>query len=106
MQFVPTAWNVGLVYQQHQWTIRAQFNYNDRFLNAYTAIPAARIYDDDRKDGALNVKYQFSKLLSVYCDWTNALDQTVVRVQGKDTYRPQKVRYNGMRFNFGVSGNF
>jgi hypothetical protein len=27
-------------------------------------------------------------------------------VQGKDTYRPQKVRYNGMRFNFGVSGNF
>ena len=106
VQFVPTAWNVGLVYQQHKWTIRAQFNYNDRFLNAYNAIPAARIYDDDRKDGALNVKYQFSKLLSVYCDWTNALDQTVVRVQGKDTYRPQKVRYNGMRFNFGVSGNF
>src|SRR5258706_13561900 len=45
--------------------------------------PAERIYDDDRKDGALNVKYQFNRKLAVYCDWTNALDQTVVRVQGK-----------------------
>ncbi|MDO8543194.1 MAG: TonB-dependent receptor [Opitutaceae bacterium] len=106
VQFVPEAWNFGLTYQQYRWTIRAQFNYNDRFLNAYTANPAERIYDDERIDGALNVKYQFHKRLSVYCDWTNALDQTVVRVQGKDFYRPQKIRYNGMRFNIGVSGNF
>jgi len=106
VQFVPSAWNMGLTFQRAPWTVRIQFNYNDRFLNAYNALPAARIYDDDRKDGALNVKYQFNKKLSVYCDWSNALDQTVVRVQGKDTYRPQKVRYNGMRYNFGLSGNF
>jgi TonB-dependent receptor len=106
VQFVPVAWNLGLTYQRFRWTVRAQLNYNDRFLNAYTAIPAERIYDDERVDGALNVKYQFHRRLSLYCDWTNALNQTVVRVQGKDYYRPQKIRYNGMRFNFGLSGSF
>lgn len=106
VQFVPTTWNVGLTYQNHGWTVRAQLNYNDRFLNAYTANPAARIYDDERVDGELKVKYQVSKAFGVFCDWTNALDQTVVRVQGKDRYRPQKVRYNGMRINVGVSGAF
>lgn len=105
-QFVPLAWNLGLTYQRHRWTVRAQLNYNDRFLNAYAPIPAERIYDDERWDGSLNVKYQFHRRLSVYCDWSNALDQTVVRVQGKDTYRPQKIRYNGMRLNFGLSGAF
>lgn len=105
-QFVPTAWNIGLTWQAHRFTVRAQYNYNDRFLNAYNANAAARIYDDDRKDGSLNVKYQLRKQAALFCDWTNALDQTVVRVQGKDRYRPQKIRYNGMRFNFGVTGNF
>ncbi len=105
-QFVPTAWNVGLTWQAHGFTIRAQYNYNDRFLNAYNANAAARIYDDDRKDGSLNVKYQLRKQASIFCDWSNALDQTVVRVQGKDNYRPQKIRYNGMRFNMGISGAF
>ena len=52
------------------------------------------------------LKYQFSKQLAIFCDWTNSLDQTVVRVQGKDRYRPQKIRYNGMRYNIGLSGNF
>lgn len=106
VQFVPIAWNLGLTYQRYRWTIRAQMNYNDRFLNAYAANPAERIYDDERVDGALNVKYQFRRWLAVYCDWSNALNQTVVRVQGKDYYRPQKIRYNGMRFNFGISGTF
>jgi TonB-dependent receptor len=105
-QFTPVAWNVGLTWQRARWTVRAQYNYNDRFLNAYNANPAARIYDDERIDGALNVKYQFRRDLALFCDWSNALDQTVVRVQGKDRYRPQKIRYNGMRFNFGVTGNF
>jgi iron complex outermembrane receptor protein len=105
-QFVPTAWNVGLTYQARGLTVRAQYNYNDRFLNAYNANPAARIYDDERIDGALNVKYQIRKQMAVFVDWSNALDQTVVRVQGKDRYRPQKIRYNGMRFNFGVTGSF
>jgi len=105
-QFTPVAWNVGLTWQRARFTVRAQYNYNARFLNAYNANPAARIYDDERIDGALNVKYQLRKELAVFCDWTNALDQTVVRVQGKDRYRPQKIRYNGMRFNFGVTGNF
>ena len=106
VQFVPETWNVGLTYQNHGWTVRAQLNYNDRFLNAYASNPAERIYDDERIDGELRVKYQFSRRLAVFCDWTNALDQTVVRVQGKDLYRPQKIRYNGMRLNFGVSGTF
>lgn len=105
-QFTPVAWNVGLTWQRARFTVRAQYNYNDRFLNAYNANAAARIYDDERIDGALNVKYQLRKQLALFCDWTNALDQTVVRVQGKDRYRPQKIRYNGMRFNFGVTGNF
>ncbi len=105
-QFVPTAWNVGLTWQRARFTVRAQYNYNARFLNAYNATPAARIYDDERIDGALNVKYQLRKEAALFCDWSNALDQTVVRVQGKDNYRPQKIRYNGMRFNFGVTGNF
>ena len=105
-QFVPTAWNVGLTYQARGVTVRAQYNYNDRFLNAYNANPAARIYDDERIDGALNVKYQIRKQMAVFLDWSNALDQTVVRVQGKDNYRPQKIRYNGMRFNMGFTGNF
>jgi TonB-dependent receptor len=105
-QFTPVAWNVGLTWRRARWTVRAQYNYNDRFLNSYNANPAARIYDDERIDGALNVKYQLRRNLSFFCDWTNALDQTVVRVQGKDNYRPQKIRYNGMRFNFGVTGNF
>jgi TonB-dependent receptor len=105
-QFTPVAWNVGLTWQRARFTVRAQYNYNDRFLNAYNANSAARIYDDERIDGALNVKYQLRKQLALFCDWTNALDQTVVRVQGKDRYRPQKIRYNGMRFNFGVTGNF
>ena len=105
-QFVPTAWNVGLTYQARGFTVRAQYNYNDRFLNAYNANPAARIYDDERIDGALNVKYQIRKQMAVFLDWSNALDQTVVRVQGKDNYRPQKIRYNGMRFNMGFTGNF
>ena len=105
-QFVPVAWNVGLTYQARGLTVRAQYNYNDRFLNGYNANPAARIYDDERIDGALNVKYQIRKQLAVFCDWSNALDQTVVRVQGKDNYRPQKIRYNGMRINVGVSGTF
>ncbi len=104
VQFVPTAWNLGLTYQNRGWTIRTQLNYNDRFLNAYTANPGQRIYDDERVDGELRVKYQFSKRFAVFCDWTNALDQTVVRVQGKDLYRPQKIRYNGMRINLGISG--
>ena len=86
--------------------MRAQLNYNDRFLNGYNNNPAARIYDDERIDGELRVKYQFNRKLAVFCDWTNALDQTVVRVQGKDLYRPQKIRYNGMRVNVGVSGSF
>lgn len=105
-QFVPSSWNLGLNYQNHGFTIRAQLNYNDRFLNAYAPLPAERIYDDERFDGELRVKYQFHKRLAIFCDWTNALDQTVVRVQGKDLYRPQKIRYNGMRMNFGVSGTF
>ncbi|MBL9202499.1 MAG: TonB-dependent receptor [Opitutaceae bacterium] len=105
-QFTPVAWNVGLTWQRARFTVRAQYNYNDRFLNAYNANAAARIYDDERIDGALNVKYQLRRGLALFCDWTNALDQTVVRVQGKDRYRPQKIRYNGMRFNFGVTGNF
>lgn len=105
-QFVPVAWNVGLTWQRARWTVRAQYNYNDRFLNSYNANAAARIYDDERIDGALNVKYQLRKQVSLFSDWSNALDQTVVRVQGKDRYRPQKIRYNGMRFNFGVTGNF
>ncbi|MES2693701.1 MAG: TonB-dependent receptor [Verrucomicrobiota bacterium] len=105
-QFVPSSWNLGLNYQNHGFTIRAQLNYNDRFLNGYAPLPAERIYDDERYDGELRVKYQFNKRLAIFCDWTNALDQTVVRVQGKDLYRPQKVRYNGMRLNFGVSGTF
>jgi iron complex outermembrane recepter protein len=106
VQFVPETWNIGVTYQNHGWTVRAQLNYNDRFLNAYNANPAARIYDDERIDGELRVKYQFNRRLALFCDWTNALDQTVVRVQGKDLYRPQKIRYNGMRLNFGVSGTF
>jgi TonB-dependent receptor len=105
-QFVPTAWNIGLTWKGYGFTVRAQYNYNDRFLNAYNANAAARIYDDDRKDGSLSVKYQIRKELAVFCDWTNSLDQTVVRVQGKDFYRPQKIRYNGMRYNIGISGNF
>lgn len=105
-QFTPVAWNVGLTWQRARFTVRAQYNYNDRFLNAYNANAAARIYDDERIDGALNVKYQVRRDLALFCDWTNALDQTVVRVQGKDRYRPQKIRYNGMRFNFGLTGNF
>ena len=104
VQFVPTAWNLGLTYQNRGWTIRTQLNYNDRFLNAYTANPAQRIYDDERVDGELRVKYQFHKRFAVFCDWTNALDQTVVRVQGMGLYRPQKIRYNGMRINLGISG--
>ena len=105
-QFVPTAWNVGVTYQRFGFTVRAQLNYNDRYLQSYTANPAERIYDDEKIDGALNVKYQFSRKLAIFCDWSNALDQTVVRVQGKDLYRPQKIRYNGMRINLGVSGTF
>ena len=104
VQFVPSAWNLGLTYQNRGWTVRAQLNYNDRFLNSYTANPAQRIYDDERIDAELRVKYQFHKRLAIFCDWTNALDQTVVRVQGKDRYRPQKIRYNGMRLNIGISG--
>jgi outer membrane receptor protein involved in Fe transport len=104
VQFVPTAWNLGLTYQNRGWTIRTQLNYNDRFLNGYTANPAQRIYDDERVDGELRVKYQIHKRLAVFCDWTNALDQTVVRVQGMGLYRPQKIRYNGMRINLGISG--
>lgn len=106
VQFVPETWNVGLTYQNYGWTVRAQLNYNDRFLNGYNNNAAARIYDDERIDGELRVKYQFNRKFGVFCDWTNALDQTVVRVQGKDLYRPQKIRYNGMRLNMGVSGTF
>ncbi len=106
VQFVPETWNIGLTYQNYGWTVRAQLNYNDRFLNGYNNNPAARIYDDERVDGELRVKYQFNRKLALFCDWTNALDQTVVRVQGKDLYRPQKIRYNGMRLNMGVSGTF
>lgn len=106
VQFVPETWNFGLTYQNHNWTVRAQVNYNDRFLNAFNSNPAARIYDDERYDGELKVKYQFSQKFGVFCDWTNALDQTVVRVQGQNLYRPQKMRYNGMRLNVGISGTF
>lgn len=105
-QFVPTAWNVGVTYQRFGFTVRAQLNYNDRYLQAYTANPAERIYDDEKIDAALNVKYQFNRRLSLFCDWSNATDETVVRVQGKDVYRPQKIRYNGMRINLGMSGTF
>jgi len=71
-QFVPIAWNVGVTYQNRGWTVRAQLNYNDRFLNSYTATPAQRIYDDERVDDELRVKYQFNKRFAIFCDWTNA----------------------------------
>jgi hypothetical protein len=45
---------------------RAQLNYNDRFLNGYTANPAQRIYDDERIDAELRVKYQFHKRLAIF----------------------------------------
>jgi iron complex outermembrane receptor protein len=106
VQFVPNVWNLGLTYERFGWTVRAQVNFNDRYLNAYAVQEAQRVYDDSRMDGSLSVKYQFSKRFGLFCDWTNALDETVVRVQGKDVYRPQKVRYNGMRINLGVSGTF
>lgn len=106
VEFVPNTWNAGIVYDSRKWTIRFQVNFNDRYLKEYVENPLNRIYDDDRLDGEVSVKYTFSQKFAVFADMTNAFDKTIIRSQGYGRYWPQTARYNGSRINFGVSGRF
>ncbi len=106
VEFVPRTWNAGIVYDRHKWTVRFQVNFNDRYLKTYVADPMQRIYDEDRLDGQVSVKYAFSRKVGVFMDVTNAFDETIIRSQGYARYWPQAVRYNGQRIMAGVSGRF
>ncbi len=106
VEFVPNSGNAGIVYDRNKWTIRFQMNYNDRYLNEYISDPNLRIYDDERWDGEVRLKYAFSRKFAVFAEMFNAFNPPIVRSQGLGLYWPQKIRYNGRRINFGISGRF
>ncbi|MDO8540282.1 MAG: TonB-dependent receptor [Opitutaceae bacterium] len=104
--FVPKSGNIGITYNAHPWSVRAQMNYTGSQLFRFNSNLANRQYEYSKNPLDLSVKYSFGPRFSVYCDVINVFRSPIqrryqyvpTREMGHDLYSPV--------IKAGISGRF
>lgn len=94
--FVPKSGNVGITYNAHPWSLRAQMNYTGSQLFRYNANVANRQHEYAKHPVDLSIKYSISPRLNLYCDVINVFRSPIQRrfqyipsrEMGHDRYSP------------------
>ncbi len=103
--FVPRAGNVGLTYNHRRFAARVQVNYTGNYLITYAADRSRLIYGAARTTTNAGFSYEFSPMLTVFCDLQNLFNPPSYnyRLYKK---RPQRVYHYYSAISLGVKGRF
>jgi len=105
-EIIPAIWNLGIVYERTPWTLRAQLNHQDTFLESGSTDPLQRRFKMAQDNLDLSAQYRFRPWLSVFADFQNVLGETLRQTTGEGLYLPRTYTDIGKRINFGVKGRF
>jgi iron complex outermembrane recepter protein len=69
--FNPRTGNVGISYIRGRISIRAHWNYTDRYLGTYNALVSRRVYRNARKTVDVKTVFRLTRRLDLFCDVSN-----------------------------------
>lgn len=101
--FIPSTGNAGISYIRGNISVRIQYNYIGRYLNAYNNNQSLLTYRISRRTADIKTLYQISKHMDVYFDISNIFKEADRAIEYYGGF-PQSVHRIVPQMLFGING--